>query len=308
MTTSTASAASRQPTGASVNIPPRRLDFEFPETMKRYYFDDSPFLSSFLTTLSALFPEGESFFVESVRAYRDQITDPVLRAQVSGFIGQEAMHSKEHAAFNEAATRMGYPVLQQDKELGYLLRFGQKFLPKAVQISITTALEHYTAIIAEMLLRDPDVQQKFSPEMRQLWMWHALEENEHKTVAYDVYEQVSGSYLLRAGTMIPVTAIFFAVVAINHTRMLAADGKLTNFKDNWNGLKYCWGGRKGVFSRLLPQYLDYFRPGFHPKQHDTDALLNEWREKLFGVDGTLSTQLKKTASKKKSAAKSALAA
>lgn len=298
-TAKSAAVAPKQATGASVNIPPRRLDFEFPETMSRYYFDNSPFLSSFLTTLSALFPEGESFFVESVRAYRDQITDPVLRAQVSGFIGQEAMHSKEHASFNEAATRMGYPVLQQDKELGYVLRFGQRFLPKAVQISITTALEHYTAIIAEMLLRDPDVQQKFSPEMRQLWLWHALEENEHKTVAYDVYEQVSGSYLLRAGTMIPVTAIFFAVVAVNHTRMLAADGKLTNFKDNWNGLKYCWGGRKGVFSRLLPVYLDYFRPDFHPNDHDTSALLDEWREKLFGNKGLLTEQLK-TAGKKKS--------
>ncbi len=307
MTTSTASAT-RQPTGASVNIPPRRLDFEFPADMPRYYYDNSPFLSSFLTTLSALFPEGESFFVESVRAYRDQITDPVLKAQVSGFIGQEAMHSKEHAAFNEAATRMGYPVLQQDKELGYLLRFGQKILPKSVQLSITTALEHYTAIIAEMLLRDPDVQQKFSPEMRHLWMWHALEENEHKTVAYDVYQQVSGNYALRVGTMIPVTAIFFAVVAVNHTRMLAADGKLTNFRDNWNGFKYCWGGKKGVFSRLLPVYLDYFRPGFHPKDHDTDALLNEWREKLFGNQGVLSAQLESATRKRKPRNKAALAA
>ena len=292
----------KQALGASVNIPPRRMDFEFPETMQRYYYDNSPFLSSFLTTPSALFPEGESFFVESVRAYRDQITDPVLKAQVSGFIGQEAMHSKEHAAFNEAATRMGYPVTQQDKELGYLLRFGQKFLPKAVQLSITTALEHYTAIIAEMLLRDPDVQAKFSPEMRQLWMWHALEENEHKTVAYDVYEQVSGNYALRVGTMVPVTAIFFAVVFVNHARMLAADGKLTNFRDNWNGLKYCWGGKKGVFSRLLPVYLDYFRPGFHPSHHDTNALLDEWREKLFGNQGTLSGHLKAAKSRKKSKA------
>lgn len=289
--------SSKQATGASVNIPPRRLDFEFPADMTRYYFDNSPFLSSFLTTLSALFPEGESFFVESVRAYRDQITDPVLRAQVSGFIGQEAMHSKEHAAFNEAATRMGYPVLQQDKELGYLLRFGQKILPKSVQISITTALEHYTAIIAEMLLRYPDIHMRFTPEMRQLWLWHALEENEHKTVAYDVYEEVSGSYLLRAGTMIPVTAIFFAVVAINHTRMLAADGKLTNFRDNAKGFAYCWGS-KGIFTRLLPQYLDYFRPSFHPSQHDTTALLNEWREKLFGNKGMLTEQLKNAGKKK----------
>jgi len=302
-------AAARQALGTTVNIPPRRLDFEFKaEQYSRYFYGNDPFLSSFWNTFSSLLPQGEFFFVQAVRHYRDKITDPTLKAQVAGFIGQEAMHSKEHAAFNEAATRMGYPVLQQDKELGYLLRFGQKILPKSVQLSITTALEHYTAIIAEMLLRDPDVQQKFSPEMRHLWMWHALEENEHKTVAYDVYEQEVGSYALRVFAMVITTIVLFAVMAAFQARMLAADGKLTNFRDNWNGFKYCWGGKKGVFSRLLPVYLDYFRPGFHPKDHDTDALLNEWREKLFGNQGVLSAQLESATRKRKPRNKAALAA
>ncbi len=290
-----APVSKKQALGTSVNIPPRRLDFEFPDDSARYYYDNNPFHSSFLTALSSLFPEGESFFVESVRHYRDQITDPILKAQVSGFIGQEAMHSKEHQAFNDLAIRQGYPVDKVDRVLGKVLGLGQKFLPKSVQLSITVSLEHYTAIIAEMLLRDPEVNSKFAGEARHLWLWHALEENEHKTVAYDVYQQVSGNYALRAGTMIPVTIIFFAAVFTIHAAFLAKDGQLLKVKQNASALKYLWNGKKGVFSRLLPQYLDFFKRDFHPKHHDTDALLKEWSKILFAPDGLLYDQLKNKA-------------
>lgn len=286
--------------GAQVGIPPRRMDFDFnPAETSRYYYDNNPFLSSFMTALSSLFPEGESFFVEAVREYRDKITDPKLRAEVSGFIGQEAMHSKEHEAFNQAATAQGYPVDKLDRDVGKLLAFAAK-LPKPVRLAATVCLEHYTAIIAEMLLRDPEVQKMFSPEMKKLWLWHALEENEHKNVAYDVYQQQVGSYALRAGTMIPTTIIFFAVTFWFHGRLLASDGQLTNVRQTVSGLNYIWGRKgKGVFSRLLPQYLDFFRPNFHPSQHDTNALLDEWREKLFGKNGMLKDQIKQPGNQRK---------
>jgi hypothetical protein len=193
------------------------------------------------------------------------------------------------------ATRQGYPVDKVDKMLGKLLHLGQKILPASVQLSITVSLEHYTAIIAEMLLRDSDVQQKFMGEARHLWLWHALEENEHKTVAYDVYEQVVGSYALRVGTMIPVTAIFFAVTAAVHLSFLASDGQLLKVRQNASALKYLFNGKKGVFSRLLPQYLDFYKPSFHPKQHDTNALLEQWKKILFAPEGLLYEQLKNKA-------------
>jgi len=291
--TTAAPATKKLALGATVNIPPRRLDFEFSTDSERYYYDNNPYLSSFLTTLSSLFPAGESFFVEAVRHYRERITDPVLKAQVAGFIGQEAMHSKEHQGFNDMATPQGYPVDKLDRDVTKLLDLVQKTLPKPVQLAATVALEHYTAIIAEMLLRDADVQQKFSVEARHLWLWHALEENEHKTVAYDVYQQMVGSYGLRVATMALTTVIFFAVTFAFHTRMLAADGQLFKFRQTWQAMKYLWNGKKGVFSRLLPQYLDFFKPSFHPKDHDTDALLAQWKEILFAKeDGVLYEQLK----------------
>jgi len=290
--TAMASAASKKlPLGASVNIPPRRLDFAFSPDEKRYWYKDSAFLTTFWATLSALFPEGESFFVESVRRYRDQITDPVLKAQISGFIGQEAMHTKEHQALNDAIRQQGFPIDKLDRDVGKLLRFVQRTAPQPVQLAVTVALEHYTAILAEQLLTESEHSEAVAPKFRELWQWHALEENEHKTVAFDVLKQIDNSYGLRAGTMIPVTAIFFGVVFVFHLRMLAAEKALFNFGDNLRGMNYLFG-RKGLFTRLAPKFLDYFKPSFHPLDHDTRALLDEWREKLFGDTGALRDQVK----------------
>lgn len=288
----------RQPLGASVNIPPRRLDFVFHANEKRYWYKDSAFLTTFLATLSSLFPEGESFFVESVRNYRTLITDPILKAQVAGFIGQEAMHTKEHQALNDAIVKQGFPVDKLDRDAGKLLHLAQKILPKSMQLAVTTALEHYTAILAEQLLTEPDLSADVSPKFRELWQWHALEESEHKTVAFDVLRQVNNSYLLRAGTMVPVTLIFFAVIFVFHLRLLAAERALFNIGDNLRGINYLFG-RKGLFIRLTPKFLDYFKPSFHPLDHDTTALLEEWREKLFGENGPLRDQVKMPGSKAK---------
>jgi predicted metal-dependent hydrolase len=134
-------------------------------------------------------------------------------------------------------------------------------------------LEHYTAIIAEMLLRDPDVQSKFSAEARQLWLWHALEENEHKTVAYDVYEKVVGSYALRDRDNDSCDDYFLCSSTCFSCAFISCRWPIINVRQNASALKYLWNGKKGVFSRLLPKYLDFFKPSFHPKHHDTDALL-----------------------------------
>lgn len=301
MTAMTAVADQNQkniPMGAQAGIPPRRMDFDF-SNAPRYCYDNDPFLSSFWNTFSSLLPEGESFFVEAVRHYRGQITDPLLKAQVSGFIGQEAMHSKEHDAFNQMIRDMGLPIDKLDRDVGKLLKFAQKYTPKSFQLAATVCLEHYTAIIAEQLLRDSKHRDLITdPGAFKMWVWHAVEENEHKTVAYDVYEKTVGSYALRAGTMVPTTIILFAVLAIFQARMLAADGQLFKLRQNARGMNYLWG-RKGLFPRLLPQFLDFFRRDFHPSQHDTDALLDEWREKLFGEAGLLKDQVKKPGNQKK---------
>lgn len=134
---------------------------------------------------------------------------------------------------------------------------------------------------------------KIFPQALKMWLWHALEENEHKTVAYDVYEQVVGSYALRTVTMIPTTIILFAVMAYFQTLLLAADGQLLNVRQNIKGFRFLFGYKKGLFPKLIPQFFDFFKKDFHPSQHDTTALLEQWRTLLFSKEeGMLYQQVK----------------
>jgi predicted metal-dependent hydrolase len=287
-----------QKTKTPAKIPPRRVDFNFSaENVPRYYVGNDPFMTTFVTAMSSLFPEGEFFFVEAVRHYRDRITDPELKADVSGFIGQEALHSMAHKAFNDAATVQGFQVDKLDRDVGILLRTVKRFSPPLFQLAVTTCLEHYTAVFTEMLLQNDELIESFSPEIRNLYLWHSVEEIEHKNVAFDVYQTVSGNYALRAGAMIPTTVIFFAVILMFQARLLAKDGQLLNIRQNLKGFNHIFG-YKGLFSSLLPKYLDWFKPSFHPTYHDTVALHANWQEKLFGENGLLINKMVKPKSKK----------
>src|SRR5580692_11887715 len=143
----------------------RRIAISYPEdTLPRHYVGGDLVMSHVVTNLSAMFPEGEDFFVRSVRNYRDRIEDPELKRQVAGFIGQEAMHGREHRTFNARLNEMGYPTRQLDRVLKSVLQFGEKVLPKSVQLAITAALEHYTATLAEVLLTDTEAREMIDTE------------------------------------------------------------------------------------------------------------------------------------------------
>jgi predicted metal-dependent hydrolase len=247
-------------------------------------------ITAVMTTLSSAIPDGERFFVEAVRNFRHQISNPELNAQISGFIGQEAFHAKEHDAFNLALVEQGFPVDEQERVFRVVIKAMQR-CPKIVQLAATAALEHYTAIIGEALLRDPDMREKLAPLAREFWTWHALEETEHKSVAFDVYQTVSGNYVLRASTMLLISAVYWPLVLFMALKLVADDGQLFSFRKLFSGMNYTLGPR-GFFTRIAPKYLDYLKPGFHPTHHHTDVLLAEWRERLFGQSGILNEKIK----------------
>jgi len=270
----------------------RRVDFDFdPTAVPRDWYRGDAHLTTFWNALSLLFPEGERFFVESVRRYKDRIADPALREAIDAFIGQEAMHGRAHRAFNDMVRSRGLGVAgPAEEQLRKLLELGRRRLSPRGQLAVTCALEHYTAILAEQLLRNEDHRDAGHESVRPLWIWHALEESEHKAVAFDVYEAMGGTYLHRMAIMLLTTAFFFGETANVHVRFLRAEGQLWNARGWLGAVNYFWG-RPGLLRKLVPAYLDYFRPGFHPDDRDTTSLLEGWRERLFGEGGTLRAQL-----------------
>lgn len=279
---------------AGASFPVRRMDFEFGD-VPRYWAANDAGLTHFMTTLSALFPEGEQFFVDSTRAVRKhpKLSDPDLQREISAFIGQEAMHSKEHLAFNSSAQSYGYDIRTMEQQTGKVIRTGTKILTtllkpfgvtkEMIDLTGTCALEHFTAVIAAELLQNKDVQAMFNDStMHQLWMWHAVEENEHKAVVFDVYTAIYGhglkAYTMRAIAMIIAMGLIFMTQSYFTAQLMKIDGKLT-WKDSKYMLKFMYA-RKGFMTRQIPELLDFFRPNFHPNDSDTDRLLADWKLKL----------------------------
>lgn len=261
-----------------VAIKPQRMGFEFGEQVPRYWLNDNYLMSHMMNALSVLFPQGEQFFVDSVRQFRDQITDPKLKEEVRGFIGQEAMHSLEHIAMNQHVRDQGMPVEEMEKHLEVVLGIASK-LPKRHQLAITCALEHMTAMMADMLLARDDVREDMHESMRPLWVWHAIEETEHKAVTYDVFQQVGGTYAERSFYLAFSTAALGVMATYFTTRMMLNDRKGFSLKDAGKGLWRMWG-RNGTFSSLIPTWLEYFKPDFHPWDHDNSELIARFKEQI----------------------------
>ena len=262
-------------------IPVRRdLKLNLPEEQIKTWHSNNPHITHFFNALSLLFPAGERFFIDSVRNYRDEITDPDLKAAVTAFIGQEAMHSREHIEYNAAMQRAGLPADELDQFTVSLLGFMKKIFPKSTHLAGTIALEHFTAILGNMVLVDKPIMDGAQPAYKQLWMWHAMEETEHKAVAYDLWKAVMkptlGNYLHRSAVMLLATSIFWPVVAYFYVRMVAADpeSRKVMLRGMPALLKLMFGG-KGRFWRLIPEFFEYFRPGFHPWDQDNRYLLEE---------------------------------
>jgi predicted metal-dependent hydrolase len=274
------------------DIPKRRLDFGFDaETLPRDFYRSDSDLSLFLAALSLVFPEGERFFVESVVRYRDDIDDPELLERIAGFAAQEGMHSKEHLAFNAVLESQGLSSFRDlERKVKLLLRRGYKTHSESARLAITVALEHFTAIMAEQLLTTPKMRDDLDPSVRGLWLWHALEETEHKSVAFDVYQRVDGSYLRRAAVMLTTTFFFVMFIGYSHYRLTSERRGRRTLRGAARAIRHFWI-RPGYFRKLLPAYLRYFSPRFHPDRHDTTALVRKWREELFGPDGKLLAEL-----------------
>lgn len=262
----------------NVAIKPQRMGFKFGEKVPHYWLDNSYTLSHTMNALSVLFPQGEQFFVDSVRYYQKEITDPKLKAEVRGFIGQEAMHSLEHKSMNQHVRDQGMPVEEMEKHLEVVLGITKR-LPERHQLAITCALEHMTAMMADMLLERDDVREDMHETMRPLWVWHAIEETEHKAVAYDVFSQAGGTYAERTFYLAFSTAALGVMASYFTTRMMLNDRKNFSLKETTRSLWRMWG-RNGTFSSLIPTWLEYFKPGFHPWDHDNSELIARFKEQI----------------------------
>jgi hypothetical protein len=264
------------------SIEVRNIEFGLSEAMPRYWFDGDPAKTHFMNALSTTFPDGEAFFVRAVLHYRDRIDSPELKAQIARFAGQEGTHAREHAAHVDLLVKQGYPALVKiNAEADRQGRWMNRKLP-LFSLASTAALEHLTAIMANRALRDPAYwREPMHPEIAPLWQWHAIEEAEHKAVAFDVLQQVSRSHALRAVALVFAAASLWADNLVRFAYFTWKDGIAFQPRTWWTMLRFVWGPG-GLYGSLWRDFFAWFRPGFHPWQQDNQALIEERLADLRG--------------------------
>lgn len=270
---------SETPSLSHSEIPFAARNRHFKAGQEKYWYDGDPAVSAYFNSLSALFPAGETFFCDSVRALRDRIDDPKLLAEVKEFLAQEAIHSREHHIYNKRIAAQGYPMDKLERRSEQMQAIG-RLLPKKIQLGFTIALEHYTAVISDCLL---DVREHFAshvtPTDYEFWIWHCIEETEHKSVAYDLLKAITsplGFYLIRVFSLFATTLSFNAILMWHIRTLLKVDGLQWNVRAWGRILHYQWVF-PGAWRVCFPAWAAWLKPGFHPWQDDNRAHVATWK-------------------------------
>jgi predicted metal-dependent hydrolase len=269
-------------TPRDLTIVSRDLHFDGAAQAPRWWHGGDPVVTAYYNALSASFPLGERYFIDCVRRYRDQ-GDARLQAQIATFIAQESLHTREHLAFNRIAADRGYDLSRIDDYLERRFAWARSRGPRE-QLASTIALEHFTAILAHVLLTDRRHLEGVPPEIQRLWQWHAMEEIEHKAVAFDTFLAATRNYSgfrrwsLRCWVMWVTTLLFFHEIYFGVREFLRQDG-IDNAR-SWLHFIHYLLVRPGVLRRVLGSYLTYYLPGFHPWRVDDRALIAEFGPSL----------------------------
>jgi predicted metal-dependent hydrolase len=262
-------------TPSDLTIRPRDQRFGRGSRTERWWLGGDPVATALYNALSATFPKGEAFFVESVRAYRDG-AEPKLAADIKAFTTQEVMHSREHVAFNKRAVDAGYDLSELDRVVDERLAIIRARHP-IVNLAATMALEHFTAMLAHQLLANPAHLRDADAETAALWRWHSVEEIEHKGVAYDTWLHATRGmtrfkrWSIKARVMLLVTHHFLVDRAKGALELLRQDG-ITGPRA-WGRLFWFSFVRPSMMRKVMGAWLSFFMPGFHPWNHDDRALI-----------------------------------
>jgi uncharacterized protein len=265
-------------------VPRKGPDFGLDGDIPRHWFGGDAFKTRFFDAMSLLFPEGEKFFIQCVRDYRERITDPQMQADVKDFIYQEGQHGMVHDAYNQRVARQGVAVEHIENRMLKMLAFQRRHFSRKMTLAQTAAAEHMTAIMAHSFMADRQMFAEADPRMRALYVWHAIEEIEHKSVAFDVMQKVAKiGYGWRILGMLYLSVVFPLHTFLILRHMLKVDGVKNRFGVWMRGLAWLYGPR-GVMTKLLPHYLAYYKPGFHPWSAGQMETYTTWR-RVFDQSG-----------------------
>jgi len=261
-------------------IKPRRMQFNTADMkMAQFAIEDNSLISTFFYSLSAMFPEGERFFIHAVRHYQKSVSDPKMLADIRGFIGQEAHHGRCHEELNDAIEKLGIPMSMVSENMSARVNMLKNRFGPERQLALTVAMEHFTASLAEFILENPEVLDQAPATFRKMMIWHSVEEIEHKAVAFDLFRLQVNNEWMRRRVMVIAMVSLFARIAMFQVRILWKTKHLPSMKEWLGAVRFFWG-KKGILRANALGVKKFFQRDFHPNDIDQSALIDGWEEKF----------------------------
>ncbi|WP_417620524.1 metal-dependent hydrolase [Parasphingorhabdus sp.] len=269
------SAQNQTATPTDLHIRPRNRNFSLSAIERRRWVGGDPFASAVFNALSVTFPEGETFFIDSIKKFLKRVP-PKLQGEIRAFIQQEAIHSREHHCFNQHLEDCDLDISRLEKTIADVTN-GIRVMPEISHLVATMCIEHITAILAAEVIANPKHFEHADERQRNLWLWHASEEIEHKGVAYDTWLHVTRDWNPLKRWL--VRSAFMAKISLGFTKnrikgvldLLRQDG-IAGLRA-WIGLAHYALVSPAPFRRTIRPWLQFFRPGFHPWNIDDRALI-----------------------------------
>ncbi len=265
----------------AVTITPRNIRFMKTLPEAATWLGGDVVATAVFNALSLTFPDGERMFMDAVRHYKPMVSGELL-AEANAFIAQEAIHTREHVSLNKMLDGGHYPLEKIRAHILKNIDIAAQLGPMT-QLAATISLEHFTALLGNFILGDKTGLLAGAPaELRDMWQWHALEETEHKAVAFDVFNVATADmkswrrYLIRVQAMLFTTVEFTSHLTLYASMLLQADG-MSRGRATAKVLWFMFG-KPGFFRNGLRGYWAWYKPSFHPWDHDNRAMLETWRQ------------------------------
>lgn len=179
----------------------RRPKFDFTEAVPWNWNPANPAFSLSMNATSMIAICFEQLLVAAVQEAKPRITDEAVSDEATAFLRQEAQHSSSHRKHVNALIK-GYPGLQQTFEEATAIYD---------DLTATAPLEFRLAYIADteatftpafklMLDNEATLFRPGDDRVASLFLWHFVEEVEHRSSALMIYDAVVGKpwYRVRA--------------------------------------------------------------------------------------------------------------
>lgn len=238
------------------------IDLETPFALR--WNGGDAFRSALFNALSMSFPVGEQFFIDSVRAGLKTLPDAKRESferEVQGFVAQEATHRRIHAMFNSQLDKLGCNNTWEVRSAARIK--ANAFRGVHFQVGSTAAVEHFTAILSAWIFRHPEIFEGAEPRLVTLWQWHAAEEAEHRSTAFDMFRAMDGTEEVRRAVFRVITTIFLSNLARQTLRNLWDDGSLFKWS-TWRSAVHVLFAKDGMVRGNVGVWREYLDADFHP--------------------------------------------